>query len=184
VARISGLSNELSQEWAYNVGYGKAPGFRTASSAPSTRRSSPISWKILRTIAAGRILTNKPPTPPRPRRTAERQGADRSRRPRFDPFVRKYSRTDPFFEASPFYDEKWWDGDVWPRPKPDFDGYDPMPRLKVPSAVEIGARYTREWFHQHPGAFSVPFGVNDHRASLAPRRPRVGIRDRQCGPIT
>lgn len=27
--------------------------------------------------------------------------------------------------------------------------------------MEVGARYTREWFHQHPGAFSVPFGVND-----------------------
>jgi len=157
---ISGLSNELSQEWAYNVGYGKAPDF---SHGFFRAFNQEVFADFLEDFANYRSREDPHEqtanASPRPRWTAERKAQIDPRRPHFDPLVRKYSRTDPFFEASPFYDEEWWD--VWPRPKPNFDGYDPMPRLKVPSAVEIGARYTREWFHQHPGAFSVPFGVND-----------------------
>lgn len=176
---ISGLSNELSQEWAYNVGYGKAPEF---SHGFFRAFNQEVFADFLEDFANYRSREDPHEqtanASPRPRRTAERKAQIDPRRPRFDPFVRKYSRTDPFFEASPFYDERWWDGDVWPRPKPDFDGYDPMPRLKVPSAVEIGARYTREWFHQHPGAFSVPFGVNDTLRFLGSPPSEGWYRDR------
>ncbi len=176
---ISGLSNELSQEWAYNVGYGKAPEF---SHGFFRAFNQEVFADFLEDFANYRSREDPHEqtanASPRPRRTAERKAQIDPRRPRFDPFVRKYSRTDPFFEASPFYDERWWDGDVWPRPKPDFNGYDPMPRLKVPSAVEIGARYTREWFHQHPGAFSVPFGVNDTLHFLGSPTSEGWYRDR------
>lgn len=38
---------------------------------------------------------------------------------------------------------------------------DPNPHLDNPRAPEIAARYAREFFRQHPGAFSVALGVND-----------------------
>ena len=53
-----------------------------------------------------------------------------------------------------------------------------MPRLRVPGAGEIGARYTRDWFHQHPGAFSVPFGVNDTLTFLGEPPSEGWYRDR------
>ena len=39
--------------------------------------------------------------------------------------------------------------------------YEPNPNLAHPRAPEMGARYARDYFHAHPGAFSVPMGVND-----------------------
>ncbi len=39
--------------------------------------------------------------------------------------------------------------------------YEPNPNLAHPQAPEMGARYARGYFHMHPGAFSVPMGVND-----------------------
>ena len=38
---------------------------------------------------------------------------------------------------------------------------DPNPHLDNPRAPEVGARYAREYFRKHPGAFSVALGVND-----------------------
>ena len=159
---ISGLSNELSQEWAYNVGYGKAPDF---SHGFFRAFNQEVFADFLEDYENYRRPENSPPRTanPFPRSAPLRAGEGKAqidpRKPGFDPWRISTSSVKPFYEASPFYDEEWWH--VWPRPKPNFDGYDPMPRLKVPAAVEIGARYTREWFHQHPGAFSVPFGVND-----------------------
>jgi hypothetical protein len=159
---ISGLSNELSQEWAYAVGYGKAPdfshGFFRAFNREVYAEFVEDFENYRRQEDANKQTTNATPRPSPPR-AGERKAQIDPRRPHFDPLVKDRTPKAPFYEASPFYDEEWWVD--WPRRSPNFDGYDPMPRLNVPGAVEIGARYTREWFHQHPGAFSMPFGVND-----------------------
>lgn len=40
----------------------------------------------------------------------------------------------------------------------------PTPRLDTPEAPEQGARHTRQYFHDHPDAFSAPLGINDSPA--------------------
>ena len=40
----------------------------------------------------------------------------------------------------------------------------PTPRLDTPEAPEQGARHTRNYFHDHPEAFSAPLGINDSPA--------------------
>lgn len=47
------------------------------------------------------------------------------------------------------------------RVPPVGSGYDPNPNLSHPKAAELGARFTRDWFHRHPDAFCAPLGVND-----------------------
>ncbi len=47
------------------------------------------------------------------------------------------------------------------RREPKLGAYEPNPQLAHPRAAEFGARYVRNYFHEHPGAFSAPFGVND-----------------------
>ncbi|MFM9016795.1 MAG: DUF4838 domain-containing protein [Verrucomicrobiota bacterium] len=47
------------------------------------------------------------------------------------------------------------------RVRPTGSGYDPNPNLSHPKAAELGARFTRDWFHRNPDAFCAPLGVND-----------------------
>lgn len=47
------------------------------------------------------------------------------------------------------------------RVPPKGSGYDPNPNLSHPKAAELGARFTRDWFHRNPDAFCAPLGVND-----------------------
>lgn len=47
------------------------------------------------------------------------------------------------------------------RTAPAGSGYEPNPEFSHPRSAEVGARFTREWFHRHPDAFCAPLGVND-----------------------
>jgi len=177
---LAGLSNELSLEWAYSVGYGKAPDFSHGFSRAFHREvydeflEDRANYR-LRDADAGKRTANAWPRPPAPHPGEGKAQID-PRKPGFAPWGVSTVRDRPFYEDSPFYDFDW--SERWPRWSPRFDGYDPMPRLRVPGAVEIGARYTRDWFHRHPGAFSVPFGVNDTLTYLGEPPSEGWYRDR------
>ena len=97
---IAGLSNEISQEWAYSIGYGRAPQFSHAMH-----------------IAFGKQVEKEDPT--------------------CAPLI--YGVRQPLTGSA----------------------YGANPNLLAPRAPEWGARYARDWYHNHPQDFSVPFGVND-----------------------
>jgi hypothetical protein len=97
--QLSGL-NELSEDWAFSVGFGRTPAF----SHGLYKIFDPKLWK---------------------------------QEPMLFPMVGGKSI------------------------EPKGDALDPNPHLDNPRAPEIGAKYAREFFQQNPGAFSVPFGVND-----------------------
>jgi hypothetical protein len=177
---LAGLTNELSQEWAYSVGYGKAPEFSHGFFRAFNREvyaeflEDQENYR-LRDAEAGKRTANAWPRPAVTRPGDGKAQID-PRKPGFAPWGVATFRDRPFYEDSPFYDEDW--SERWPHPTPRFDGYDPMPRLRVPGAVEIGARYTRDWFHRHPSAFSVPFGVNDTLRFLGEPPSEGWYRDR------
>jgi len=176
---IAGLSNELSQEWAYTVGYGKAPEFSHGFFRAFNREVYDEFLEDRRNYRLRDVDAEKRTANPWPRPPSARPGEGRvqidPRKPGFSPWVQSASHDLPFYESSPFYDGK---KELWPGWSPRFDGYDPMPRLLVPGAVEIGARYTRDWFHRHPGAFSVPFGINDTLTFLGDPPSEGWYRDR------
>lgn len=181
---ISGLSNELSQEWAYAVGYGKAPdfshGFFRAFNREVYAELVEDFENYRRQEDANKQTTNATPRPSPPRGRA--QGANRPASPAFRPSRKGPHAEGPFYEASPFYDEEWWVD--WPRRSPNFDGYDPMPRLKVPGRWR-SARVTPV-----SGSTSTPVPSACRSASTTPctssvhRRPRAGTETARYGPTT
>jgi hypothetical protein len=80
-----------------------------------------------------------------------------------------YGRVPPFSHGLfRVFDKKLWKEEpmLFPmidgRPaEPKGNGNDANPHLDNPRASEVAAQYTRKFFQDNPGAFSVPLGVND-----------------------